>query len=46
MFGNEMFALPYRWVTQVQVISSNNTYSGKTSNIDSSVQLKESNGFL
>ena len=29
VFGHEMFALPYGWVTQIKIISATNPYSGK-----------------
>ena len=31
MFGNQIFALPYRWVTQIKFISGNKFHSGKDS---------------
>ena len=37
MFGNEMFVLPYRWITQIKFIPADNPYSGKTPNLDSSM---------
>lgn len=30
MFGKQTFVLPYRWTTQIKLISADKPYSGKT----------------
>ena len=40
MFGNELFALPYRWVTQIKYIFANNSDSGKDPQFKFSLVVK------
>ena len=46
MFGNQIFALPHRWITLIKVISANDLYSGKDSQFRSSIWLREGHIFL